>query len=166
MVLGLGHVLQHDGDTLYLTRNRRSTIIRKKMELGTGLKIFKVCRSCCWRGGRTHQYELRRGDKLVKAVLKLFQSEKERNEALYSTIKDQIKILTPYARAVWIHDFPNIFGDPMVLGVLHETKRLANYIHSLKKRLYQIERKYDLTVEVNGYTKADLPNLDAGQMAY
>jgi predicted transcriptional regulator len=116
-------------------------------------------------GGRAHQYELRRADKLVKAVLKLFQSEKERYQTLLNAIKDQIKNLTPYACAVWIHDFPNDFGDPMVLGVLHDTKRLTNYIHLLKKCLNQIERKYDLTIEVNGYTKADLPNLDADQVA-
>jgi hypothetical protein len=101
----------------------------------------------------------------VKAVLKLFISEKERYEALVSVIKNQIKNLIPYARAVWIHDYPNNFGDPMVLGVLHETKCLANYIHQLKECLYKIERKYDLTIEVNGYTKADLPNLDADQVA-
>jgi predicted transcriptional regulator len=116
-------------------------------------------------GGRTHQYELLRTDKFVKAVLKLFQSEKERYQTLLNAIKDQIKNLTPYACAVWIHDFPNDFGDPMVLGVLHDTKRLTNYIHLLKKCLNQIERKYDLTIEVNGYTKADLPNLDADQVA-
>jgi len=52
----------------------------------------------------------------------------------------------------------------MVLDVLHETKCLANYIHRLKECLYKIERKYDLTIEVNGYTKADLPNLDADQV--
>jgi predicted transcriptional regulator len=115
-------------------------------------------------GGRKHQYELRRSDKLVKAVLKLYQSEKGRYEALLRAIKDQIEKLTPYARAVWIQDFPNEFGDPMIMGVLHETKCLANYIQRLKKRLYQIERNFDLTIELNGYTKADLPNLEADQV--
>jgi hypothetical protein len=51
------------------------------------------------------------------------------------------------------------------VGVLHETKFLANYIQQLQKNLYQIERKFDLTVEVNGYTLAELSNLKAGQVA-
>ena len=115
-------------------------------------------------GGRTHQYELRRAEALVKAVVKLYQSEKERYEDLLGAIKDQIEKLTPYARAVWIQDFPDEFGDPMITGVLHETKCLANYIHRLQKRLYQIEHNFDLTIEVNGYTIADFPNLKADQV--
>jgi len=115
-------------------------------------------------GGRKHQYELRHSDKLVKAVLKLFQSEKERYEALFSAIKDQIEKLTPYARAAWIQGFPNEFGDPMIMGVLHETKHLTHYIQRLQKRLYQVERNFDLTIEVNGYTKADLLKFKADQV--
>jgi DNA-binding Lrp family transcriptional regulator len=115
-------------------------------------------------GSRTHQYELRRSDKLVKAVLKLFQSEKERYEALISVIKDRIEKQVPYARAAWIQDFPDEFGEPLTIGILHETKCLANYIQELQKQLYQIERNFDITIELNGYTKADLPNLEAGEV--
>jgi predicted transcriptional regulator len=116
-------------------------------------------------GGRKHQYELRRSDKLVKAVLKLFQSEKERYESLLSAIKDKIGKLVPYARAAWIQEFPSEFGDPMIIGVLHETKRLANYIQRLQKQLYKVEQNFDLTIEVDGYTKADLPNLEAEKVS-
>jgi len=115
-------------------------------------------------GGRKHQYELRRSDKLVKAVLKLFQSEKERYEDLLSAIKDKIEKLVPYARAAWIQEFPSEFGDQMIMGILHETKHLSDYIHRLRKQLHQVERDFDLTIEVNGYTKADLPNLEADKV--
>jgi len=115
-------------------------------------------------GGRKHQYELRRSDMLVRAVAGLFQSEKERYEALLSAIKDEIEQLVPYARAGWIQDIPNEFGDPMILGVLHETKHLATYIQRLQKQLYPVERDFDLTIEVNGYTKADRPNLEADKV--
>jgi hypothetical protein len=114
--------------------------------------------------GRKHQYELRRSDKLVKAVLMLFQSENERYEALLSAIKGKIAKLIPYAKAAWIQDCPIVFGDPMLIGVLHETKPLAHYIEQLQKQLYQIEQNYDLTIEVNGYTKADLPRLEANEV--
>jgi DNA-binding Lrp family transcriptional regulator len=116
-------------------------------------------------GGRKHQYELRRSDKLVIAVLKLFQSEKERFESLIGAIKDRIVKLVPYARAAWIQDFPSEFGDPMILGVLHETKRLSNYIQRMQKQLYEVERAFDLTIEVHGYTKADLPNLEPDKVS-
>ena len=80
-------------------------------------------------GGRRHQYELRRSDALVKALLKLFQSEKDRYEALISAIKEGIEKVVPYAHSAWIQEFPRVLGDPMIIGLLHETKHLANYCH-------------------------------------
>ena len=115
-------------------------------------------------GGRKHQYELCRSDKLVSAITALFQSEKERYEDLLSAIKDKLERLVPYARSAWIQDFPNEFGDSMILGVLHETKHLSDYIQRLQKQLYQVGQDFDLTFEVNGYTKADLPDLEADKV--
>jgi DNA-binding MarR family transcriptional regulator/phage terminase Nu1 subunit (DNA packaging protein) len=115
-------------------------------------------------GGRKHQYELCRSDKLVSAIAELFQSEKERYEDLLSAIKGKLEKLVPYAHAAWIQDFPDEFGDPMILGLLHETKHLSDYIQRLQKQLYQVERDFDLTIEVNGYTKADLPDLEADKV--
>ena len=115
-------------------------------------------------GGRKHLYELRRSDKLVMAVVRLFQSERDRYETLFSAIKDKIEKLVPYVRAAWIQEFPNKFGDPMIVGVIHETKHLTDYIPRLQKQLYRVERDFDLTIEVNGYTKADLPDLEAHKL--
>jgi len=114
--------------------------------------------------GRKHQYELCRSGKLVSAISELFQSEKERYEDLLSAIKDKLEQLVPYARAAWIQEYPNEFGDPIILGLLHETRHLSDYRQRLQKQLYQIEREFDLTIEVNGYTKADLPDLDADKV--
>lgn len=115
-------------------------------------------------GGRKHQYELRRSDELVKSLLKLFQSEKDRYKELLTAIKEEIDKVVPYPQSAWIQEFPGEFGDPMIMGVLHETKRLANYVHRLRKQLHLVERDFDLTIEVNGYTKADLPNLEADKV--
>jgi DNA-binding MarR family transcriptional regulator len=111
--------------------------------------------------GRRHQYELYRSEKLVRAIAALFQSEKERYEDLLSAIKNKLDQLVPFTHAAWIQEIPNEFGDPLILGVLHETRHLSGYIQRLKKQLYQVEREFDLTIEVNGYTKADLPELEA-----
>ncbi len=115
-------------------------------------------------GGRKHQFELRRSDELAKALLKLFQSEKDRYEGLLSAIREGIEKVVPYPHSAWIQEFPSEFGDTMIMGILHETKRLANYIHRMRKELHKIEREFDLTIEVNGYTKADLPNLKADEV--
>lgn len=115
-------------------------------------------------GGRRYLYELNRSDKLIKALLKLFQAEKNRYEALLNSIKKKFEKPVPYPRSAWIQELPNKYGDPLVIGVLHETKHLANYIHRLRTLLNRVERDFDITIELKGYTKADVPNLNADKV--
>ena len=114
--------------------------------------------------GRRHLYELNRSDKLIKALLKLFQVEKNRYEALLNSIKKEFEKPVPYPRSAWIQELPNEYGDPLVIGVLHETKHLANYIHRLRTQLNRVERNFDITIELKGYTKADVPNLNGDKV--
>jgi predicted transcriptional regulator len=111
-------------------------------------------------GGRRHLYELNRSDKLIKALLKLFQAEKNRYEALLNSIKKEFEKPVPYPRSAWIQELPNEYGDPLVIGVLHETKHLANYMHRLRTQFNRVERNFDITIELKGYTKADVPDLN------
>jgi predicted transcriptional regulator len=115
-------------------------------------------------GGRKHQYELNRSEKLVKAVLKLFQAEKNRYEELLISIKEKIEKLSPYPHSVWIQEFPREYGEPLVIGLLHETRSLATYIQQLRTALNRVEPKFDLTIEVSGYTKADIPHCGADEV--
>ena len=115
-------------------------------------------------GGRRYLYELNRSDKLIKALLKLFQVEKNRYEALLNSIKKEFEKPVPYPRSAWIQELPNEYGDPLVIGVLHETRHLANYIHRLRTQLNRIERNFDITIELKGYTKADVPNLNGDKV--
>jgi predicted transcriptional regulator len=111
-------------------------------------------------GGRKHQYKLRQSDQLVKALAMLFQIERDRYEALLGDVKAEIGKLVPHAFAAWIQNFPKDFDDPLLIGVLHETGQLADYAEKLQERFQPIETDFDLTIEVVGYTKADLPELE------
>ena len=115
-------------------------------------------------GGRKHQYELNRSDKLVKAVLKLFQAEKNRYEELLSSVKEEIGKLSPYPHSAWVQEFPREYGEPLVIGLLHETRHLSNCIRQLRTALNRVERKFDLTIELSGYTKADIPRFGADEV--
>jgi len=97
----------------------------------------------------------------VQAVLKLFQAEKVRHEELLSDIKTRIDKLAPHPYSVWIQGIPREFEDPLELGVLHDTRHLTDYVRQLRTQLRQVESDFDLTIEVYGYTKADLPRLEA-----
>ena len=110
-------------------------------------------------GGRKHQYEIRCSDRLIKATLDLFQAEKDRYEQLIITIKKEIKNLTPPPHAAWIKTLPKEIGGPLPLGLLHETRHLTDCIRQLRTKLNQVENDFDLTIELEGYTKADISDL-------
>jgi predicted transcriptional regulator len=111
-------------------------------------------------GGRKHQYEIRRSDRLMQTAIELFQSEKNRFERLLSAIKNEIKNLTPPPQAAWIQDIPREIDEPLILGMLHETLYLTECANNLRTRLDGIEKDFDLTIELEGYTKADIPDLE------
>ena len=110
-------------------------------------------------GGRKHQYEIRYTERLVQVALELFQAEKDRYEQLLSTIKKEINNLKPHPHAAWIQEFPKEIGEPLTLGMLHETRHLTNCIRKLRTQFNQVEKVFDLTIEVEGYTKADISDL-------
>jgi hypothetical protein len=92
----------------------------------------------------------------------LFQSEKNRYERLLSAIKNEIKNLTPPPHAAWIQAIPREIDEPLILGLLHETLYLTECANNLRTRLDGIEKDFDLTIELEGYTKADIPDLELG----
>jgi predicted transcriptional regulator len=116
-------------------------------------------------GGRKYQYEIRRSEGLIQIILAMFQAEKERYEQIVATIKKQIVLLTPPPQAAWIQVAPREIGEPLILGVLHGSRHLTESVRQLRALLYQVEKNFDLTIEVEGYTRADLPQLTLGEVA-
>jgi predicted transcriptional regulator len=111
-------------------------------------------------GGRKHQYEIRRSDRLMQTAIELFQSEKNRYERLLSAIKNEIKNLTPPPNAAWIQAIPREIDEPLILGLLHESLYLTKCANYLRTGLDGVEKDFDLTIELEGYTKADIPDLE------
>ena len=107
-------------------------------------------------GGRKPQYQIRFSDRLIQVALTLFQAEKDQYEQLISTIKTEIKNLKPHPYAAWIKEIPKGVGEPLTLGLLHETRHLTNCVQHLRARLNLVENDFDLTIELEGYTKADI----------
>ena len=110
-------------------------------------------------GGRKHQYEIRCSDRLAKITVELFQAEKDQYEQLLTTIKKEAKNLAPHPYAVWIQAFPKEIGEPLTLGLLHESRHLTNCVRQLRTKLNQLENDFNITIELEGYTKADISDL-------
>jgi predicted transcriptional regulator len=111
-------------------------------------------------GGRKHQYEIRRSDPLMQIAIELFQSEKNRYKRLLFAIKNEIKNLTPPPHAAWIQTIPREIDESLILGLLHETLYLTKCTNYLRTGLDGVEKDFDLTIELEGYTKADIPDLE------
>jgi hypothetical protein len=111
-------------------------------------------------GGRRHQYEIYRSDQLMQATLQLFKAEKNRYEQLINAIKTQADSLKPPPQAIWMHYFPVEIGEPFTLGFLHESLYLTDSIRQFRIQLNQVEKDFNQTIELKGYTKADLLDLD------
>lgn len=111
-------------------------------------------------GGRKHQYEIRRSDPLMQITIDLFESEKKRYGRLIASIKNEIKALTLPPYAAWIQGIPREIDEPLILGLLHESPHMDDCVRHLRTRLDGVEKELDLTIELEGYTKADLPDFE------
>ncbi|HHP7234791.1 MAG TPA: MarR family transcriptional regulator [Desulfobacterales bacterium] len=111
-------------------------------------------------GGRKHQYEIRRSDQLMQMTIALFQEEKSRYEQLFAALKKKIDRLSPPPQAVWIQAVPREIDEPLMLGMFHESLYLNKCMRELRPELAQIEKGFDLAIELEGFTKADIPDLE------
>jgi predicted transcriptional regulator len=113
-------------------------------------------------GGRKHQYEIRSSDHLMQIIIEMFQAEKNRYERLRAAIKKEFDKIMPPPQAVWVKSTPKEIDDPLILGVLHEASHLAKCVRQLQSGLHTVEKDFDLTIEVEGYSKAEIPDLELG----
>jgi predicted transcriptional regulator len=111
-------------------------------------------------GGRKHQYEIRRSDQLMQMIISLFQEEKSRYEQLFVALRKKIDRLSPPPKAVWIQAVPRVIDEPLRLGMFHESLYLNQCISQLRAELSRIEKDFDLTIELEGYTKADIADTE------
>lgn len=109
-------------------------------------------------GGRRQQFELRREDSLVMAIEALFHTEIERYDSILSSLKGAVGSLESPPRAVWVSSFPAPADPRLVIGMLQDAGRITSTSKSLRQALLLVEKRFDLTIEVNAWSKADLPN--------
>ena len=66
--------------------------------------------------------------------------------------------LTPSPHTAWIQAVPREIDEPLILGLLHDSLYLTDCVSQLRTGLNEIEKDFDLTIELEGYTKADIPD--------
>lgn len=110
--------------------------------------------------GNRQQVSFRQEHPLASAIVELFDAEADRYRNLVKEIKSSVAELKPLPRAAWIQgpvaERVDEYGDPLIIGVLAGAKEVDQLAETLRDRLLNVEKDYDVTIEVRPYTEADL----------
>ncbi len=95
----------------------------------------------------------------------LFEAERQRRRMLIASLQELMKSITPAPRAAWIEG-PHANGidsehDTLRLGVLTTVRERRVLAEQLTGRLRDLERRFDLTIDLLVRTRADLETMTA-----
>ncbi len=93
---------------------------------------------------------------LSPALSSLFIAERERHERIVDDLAQLAREHARKARTVWMREDPGRGGPTLRIGVLAGSINLDSMVDSLREALTTFMRDEDLTVEVRGWTLADL----------
>ncbi len=126
---------------------------------GAKKAIERLVRSgfvCPIGGGRHRQYEICRSDRLMRITIDLFKEERDRFGRLCTAIAKAASGLSPPPHAAWLQLGFKKIHDLLTVGLLHDAGELASAKNRLRDHLNTIEKDYNLTIELEGYTKAEI----------
>ena len=110
--------------------------------------------------GSHPQVRLRRTHPLAPAIQGLFQAERARVERVLEDLKAVAREHRRRADAIWLEG-PVAAGhedgdETLRIGVLAPSDRVDAVVDDLRERMGEFMRREDITIEVRGWTKADL----------
>lgn len=108
-------------------------------------------------GRRSRQFELS-DDVLIRSILALFRAERARYEDLIESIRTSFEELAE-VRVAWLEVGPERVGEPLEIGLVADSESLDWVMAEIRRRITDVEQKFDLTIEVRGFTAADAPTL-------
>jgi DNA-binding transcriptional ArsR family regulator len=110
--------------------------------------------------GSRPQVRLRRAHPLATAIQGIFQAERARVERVLEDLKAVAREHRQRADAIWL-DGPVATGhdegeETLRIGVLAPSDQVDTVVDALRERMGELMRREDVTIEVRGWTKADL----------
>lgn len=108
-------------------------------------------------GGRFEQYLLREQESLVPALRELFRAERLRQESLVQELRETLADV-PEISLAWIPRMPARFSQPLEVLVVVGAQALGWIKQELRARLISLERRFDQTIELVVFTRADAPD--------
>lgn len=105
--------------------------------------------------GRAQKWGLKKNDEIMQALRHLFVQEEKRYEELVTGLRDAVALQE--IMAAWIERIPHSMAEPMDVCAVAEGDAITWIHEELRARLIQLERKFDLIIEVSVFTRADAP---------
>lgn len=113
--------------------------------------------------GARFRVALREGSPLAKPVRQLFALERQRYDAVLDALFRIGKSLSRPPIAMWVEGpvtrGVDRAGDPIIVAIVDQAREIDNTREMIRRAVEQVERTYDVTIEVRARTFADL---DAG----
>lgn len=110
--------------------------------------------------GRALKFGPKEGNSYLPVLRQLFQEEQERYDALVRGLRDAVAI--PEIRDAWMKGPSAETPQGLELEVVADAKALSWVGPELRARLAETEKRFDLIVEVNVFTRADSPDVPEG----
>ncbi len=107
-------------------------------------------------GRRSQRYVLRESDPIINTIRELFRNESKRYQVLRTQIREALENL-PEIQAAWIDSPPTQVGKPLQIGILSDSRSLSYLGDQVRMRLAEMEREFDVIVEIRTFSRADAP---------
>ena len=113
----------------------------------------------CIGAGRRKLYRLTEKNILIQEIRSLFHAEAERYRSLIISIRKKAQEVRPVLISAWINELPNECSEPVAISVLQDSESVDLTVSELEKSLVDVEREFDVTIELTGFTRADQPEV-------
>jgi hypothetical protein len=113
---------------------------------------------------RQRQYSIRFDDSLSRAIIELFAVERKSYNNLVGSLKDVISNLEIPPDSVWIEPVEGESSKHIELGFLAPVKEVAQLKNAFRQSLFEVESAHDVSIELEGYTGADVAFLDTNSV--
>ncbi|MFV1979628.1 MAG: winged helix-turn-helix domain-containing protein [Rhodothermia bacterium] len=110
--------------------------------------------------GRSRLFSLPADNPLLDALRRLFESERDRYDDLIDELRIIFATVTTPLESAWLRLDKFTLGGPVKLGFLTNARLLSSTRSELQHRLASFQDRFDVTAELSGYTRADLPELE------
>ncbi len=122
------------------------------------------------RGERNRQYRRLERFRLWTVLVALFTAEKSRAEGIVTEVRNVVVSVHPVPRSAWLEgavaagdDRP---GSSVAIGILTAADKVGALKEDLWRGLLPLQKKYDVSLDLNVYSAADIETMSAPQRSF